>query len=251
MAQAATAARAEQPPGQEPFGTITCTVPNVTIITPLAHEATKLAAVLRPYGLSPIISGPGPAAVTACVQAQLADPEGAPKLIILAGLAGGLKPAGPLPPCGWGTMIFGPKNAKVRGRAKSLVACTWPAVRISSVEQALCLPEQKRELSGENDADFVDTESYWFAQKCADNDVPWAVIRAVSDDRDEILPPAVLRWTLPNGQTDYGRVLKDMLRHPSLIQKSLKLGKKAKSAMRLISDELARVLPHLATKVKR
>ena len=224
---------------------------NIIIITPLAHEATKLAAVLRLFGLSPIISGPGPAAITACVQARLTDPAGPPTLIILAGLAGGLKPEGPLPPCGWGTVIYGPKNTKVRGRAKSMSSCTWPAVRISSVEEALCLPEQKWELSGENDADFVDTESYWFAQTCADNDVPWAVIRAVSDGRDELLPPAVLRWTLPNGQTDYGRVLKDMLRHPSLIIKCIKLGKKAKLAMQLISEELGRVLPHIVAKVKK
>lgn len=230
-------------------GWYTSCVADIVIITPLGHEASALRKVLSRHGLTAHISGLGPEAIKKATLKLIGGAAGeVPRLMILAGLAGGLKPAQTLPRCGWGTTIVDATGNPVRGRAKSLVGCSWPALRITSIAEPICFPDGKRELAAATDADYGDTESFWFAQTCADNDVPWAVIRAVSDDVDEILPPAVLKWTTPEGKTDPAQVIKDMFRHPSLIGKAMRLGSKSKHAMGLIAAELDKVLPHVVGK---
>jgi len=215
-------------------------VPSVIVITPLVFEAAALRPVLRRFGITPLVCGPGAEAAARAVGTLAGEP---PALVLLAGLAGGLKPAATLAPCGWGREILSPDRKPVRGRSKVLSGSSWPSVRVATVSSPIFLPSDKLALGRVTDADFVDTESFWFAQAAADLDIPWAVIRAVSDSAEDVLPPAVVKWTTASGATNTAGALKDLLLNPSLLGKVMRLRKASKIALAHIAKELEKVLP--------
>lgn len=65
-------------------------------------------------------------------------------------------------------------------------------------------------------AELVDTESHAFAKLMTSMNIPWAIVRGVSDRHDESLPPEAANWISRGGRTRIHRVLWDLLLNPSL-----------------------------------
>lgn len=77
--------------------------------------------------------------------------------------------------------------------------------------------ETNAELRTRTGADTVDTESHVAAEFAAAHNLPFAVIRAISDGADSKLPPAALIPLLPNGHPNIGAILKSIFEDPSQI----------------------------------
>jgi adenosylhomocysteine nucleosidase len=94
--------------------------------------------------------------------------------------------------------------------------------------------EQKQRLHEETGADAVDTETATVAEVAREYDLPFAVLRAVSDDYATDLPEAALVALSASGAIVFPRVLASVLRHPGQIGALLRLGRQAALARRAL-----------------
>ena len=103
---------------------------------------------------------------------------------------------------------------------------------------------EKARLRTESSALAVDMESHIAARVAARHNLPFAIIRAISDDADHALPPAALVGMRPDGGMALGAVLASLARNPAqlpaLIRTGLHAGR-AFRALRRVGDVLGRV----------
>jgi hopanoid-associated phosphorylase len=96
--------------------------------------------------------------------------------------------------------------------------------------------ENKAALFAATGALAVDMESAVAARFAAARELPFAVLRVISDDARHVLPPAVLVAMKPDGGIAIGRVLGSLLRHPlqtpNLIRMARTSGKAFKELLR-------------------
>lgn len=118
-----------------------------------------------------------------------------PKLVVAAGLCGGL--ASDL---GRGEVVVASSVTRVGGaerqpsQASGLLAVGGHRqVRVVTADQVIDTPEAKRNLRTATAADVVDMESWWIADVAEAEDTPWAVVRSVSDTADERIPQDVAK----------------------------------------------------------
>jgi len=64
-----------------------------------------------------------------------------------------------------------------------------------TVQQIVLSPEDKGELAGTFDAKAVDMESYWIAKIASEMEVPFVIVRSISDTKAERLLPFELMMT--------------------------------------------------------
>ena len=76
------------------------------------------------------------------------------------------------------------------------------------------MPRAKAALYESTGALAVDMESAVAARFAAARNLPFAVLRVISDDAGHVLPPAALVAMKPDGGIALGRVLGSLLRHP-------------------------------------
>ncbi len=74
------------------------------------------------------------------------------------------------------------------------MAGTGTLVTVGSVANA----EEKQALAAEFDADFVDMEAATVARMAAEQGIPFAVVKAISDEQDEALPE-IAKFTTQEG----------------------------------------------------
>ena len=101
-------------------------------------------------------------------------------------------------------------------------------------------PAEKRRLGSRHDAAIVDMESAHVARWCAERDLPWACVRAVSDDVETRLSRELLAL-MNSGRVSTWRVLKALARRPRLVIEMIRLAHATNHAARA----LARVLMEL------
>jgi adenosylhomocysteine nucleosidase len=97
---------------------------------------------------------------------------------------------------------------------------TWPTPaqggRLLNSPTLAATPEQKRRLGRDHDAAAVDMETAHLARWCAERDIPFASVRAVSDDVHTSLSPRLVAL-LSGGRVSPLRVLASVARQPTLI----------------------------------
>lgn len=96
-----------------------------------------------------------------------------------------------------------------------------PAASILSVTRMITSAQEKKALAEKFHADAIDMESAAIMRVCAEQNVPFAAIRAISDTAADTLPEAVTRFFDADGRLRTGRVLAELAKDPSLF-KSLK-----------------------------
>lgn len=177
-----------------------------TVLCPMSIERRAVARALRQtdlYGVEIVQTGIGKEAIVRAV--ERAGRAGG--VFILAGACGALTRVDDVP---------------VVSRVIDEHGSTWSTgrpggVTLIGVDRVVSTPAAKRELAETTGAAIVDMESHAFIAACQRLDVPWGIVRGVSDTPEETLPHEVLDWITPAGDTRTLRAVRDMARHPRLI----------------------------------
>lgn len=110
--------------------------------------------------------------------------------------------------------------------AKALVGADVRGGAVYSHSEIAVDPVAKQRLwqkVGGGVALVVDLESASYARAAASHAVPYLVIRAVSDSRDEALPLDFNRYRKPDGSSDRARIGRHALMHPSIVPELMQL----------------------------
>ncbi|MEO8374163.1 MAG: phosphorylase [Sphingomonas bacterium] len=100
---------------------------------------------------------------------------------------------------------------------------------------------EKRTLYAKTNALAVDMESHIAARVAARHNLPFAIIRAISDDASHALPPAALVGMRPDGAMALGAVLASLARNPAQLPALIRTGihaGRAFSELRRVGDVL-------------
>ncbi len=177
-------------------------------------------------------TGPGPN----CMRRTLNQvPSGSFRRIILFGVAGGLCETEPSPEISY---VVNPTTGE---RWTSPLSSSSGAT-VAGVDTPLLTPTDKRAMHERTNAQLVDTESHVFAAHCTSHHWNWAIIRGVSDGPDESLPACVGGWVGDDGRTRAGRVARDLLMRPALLQRVRRLGRSTSRALDAASVRLDALL---------
>ena len=172
--------------------------------------------------------------------------------LVGVGLAGGLSPSLAQGDCVWAAEL-----RTGAGRVEGLVPPIWSlqeraaarlegAVVVSSGD-ILCSVEAKSRLwasCGRPDPAVVDLESETWARRASAREIPWLILRAVSDSAAEELPVDFNRFRSArwNGGLDRGRLARHALLRPALLWRLAGLRHRASGCARRLADLLEEIL---------
>ncbi len=115
-------------------------------------------------------------------------------------------------------------------------------VILAAVDRIVSTPEEKRALAAILNAAIVDMESHAFAAECERRGIAWTVVRGVSDTPEETLPGEVMGWITPEGETQAGRAVLDMLRRPRLIGHIVGVVRRSNRVLPLVGKRVVEVI---------
>jgi len=196
------------------------------VITGLAQESRIAAGP----GVSNIIcSGSDPGRLRQ--QLSGLDPSGL-RAVISFGIAGGLHPALEPGDVVVATAVIAEKGtwkvpaSVVSAMAERVGASGIPVTRgaLVGVEEPVLLPSTKARMREATDAIAVDMESHIGAAYAADNDLPFAAIRVISDPSVRALPPLAKKALKPDGRVDFAAVFSGLARAPLEITTLIRAG---------------------------
>ena len=98
-------------------------------------------------------------------------------------------------------------------------------------ETIVTTPEEKQKIYRQTAAIAVDMESHRLAGVAAVADVPFLVIRAVSDTSAQGIPKSAIGAINENGTPRYGKVISGLFRQPSDLPKLIRLSKDTDRAL--------------------
>jgi hypothetical protein len=163
-----------------------------------------------------------------------------PKLVLSAGYCGALQDQFRV-----GDIVLASEVVDTSGGRWSV---TWPAAsqngRLLTIPALATDPNQKRRLGLEHEANVVDMETARTARWCSERDIPFASVRAVSDDIQTALSPRLVAL-LSGGRVSPPRLLMSVARQPRLVSELWRLA----WGTRLASERLAVALKELLTSV--
>ena len=87
-------------------------------------------------------------------------------------------------------------------------------------------------LAAQSGAQLVDMEAYTFAQCAIAMNLPWAVVRCVSDGAGETLIPELASILNQNGDAKLGTIITSILRRPSLLPQLYTLQRQTNFALK-------------------
>ncbi|HZZ77102.1 MAG TPA: hypothetical protein VFE62_01205 [Gemmataceae bacterium] len=196
-------------------------------------------------------TGIGPASVARTLDWLLAKPKFGgvpyePSLLIFAGFAGALTDSLRI-----GDIVLADEIVDLHGNRWRP---TWPIElstegwnpplhrgRVVSVDQLLGSVDDKRRLGAEHLAIAVEMESAVFAERCTRAGLPFACVRAISDEVMTPLSPALLSL-VSGGSASPWRAIKALLRQPSLLPELLRLARDTRVASRQLGTALGELL---------
>ncbi len=184
-----------------------------------------------------VVSGIGPQ----LMRAALASVPKETPAVILAGVAGGLQP---LHDGGGAPRI----RAVVSTAGETWIpkwTGPWPGhdeVVVVGVDVPAWTAEEKGALAAQTGADIVDCESHALAAWAQQSNIPWGVLRGVSDGPIDELPREIVDWVDPAGRMRPLAVARALIRKPSLIAEARRLRAATVTAMRQVAAQLDRVL---------
>lgn len=202
------------------------------VICPLDHERRLIRKAVGPHAQI-VVSGPGPRAVHAAVDA-ITD---APPLVVLCGVAGALAEAPDAPRI---------HRVLDRDAREWKVPVTLPGsdepVTLLGLDDVVTTIDRKLALHRAFAASLVDTESHAFADACERRALRWTIVRAVSDGPRESLPAGVAEWVDEQGRARLGRFLRHCLLEPSAFFAAIRLHRRTRRAMRAAAARLVELL---------
>lgn len=105
---------------------------------------------------------------------------------------------------------------------------------VTSPEPVLT-PKHKQLLHDRTGAIAVDMESIAVAQAAATGGIPFACIRAVSDDSDRTIPAEAIKGVDETGKSQLGPIMKAILKRPALILELIPMGMDYSKALKALA----------------
>ena len=96
----------------------------------------------------------------------------------------------------------------------------------------------KTALHAATGAIAVDMESHIAARVAARHDLPFAIVRTISDSADHALPPAALVGMTPDGGVALGAILASLARNPAQLPALIRTGRDAGAAFKALGRAL-------------
>lgn len=189
------------------------------VVFALAHEANLFRKAIGPlpYEVRIELIGLGPSKAKAAMEKLLNADR--PRRVILAGVCGGLQDGQQV-----GDVIVPASVISAGGSKWQCDSLVGPqSGTMTSVDQILSGPPEKRALGQRLKADAVDMEATAIAETCYSAGVPFAVAKAMLDPVGRALP-AELAVIFRGGRMRWFRFMWAMLRRPALGQELKKLG---------------------------
>lgn len=208
--------------------------PRRVILCPLNVEANAL----RRAGLAdPIrLCGPGEDAIEKAILSEVQ--RGDASRLVLAGLAGGISRGVRSEQAHWISRVVTPDGHPVGEDLTLAPGAMKRALCVCTVGTPVSTPQAKQALHEASGADLVDLESRRFVEICQREGLDWAILRGVSDDAKESLPPGSERLVDARGHARPGRVMAALAVHPWRIPGVIKLARTASRAMAKVASEL-------------
>jgi adenosylhomocysteine nucleosidase len=103
---------------------------------------------------------------------------------------------------------------------------------LAGVEQVIAARAGKAALWSETGAAAVDMESHIAAAYAAENGLPFAALRVISDPADRALPALAMSAIKPNGDIDLRKVLRGIARNPLTLRSLVSTGMDFNRALR-------------------
>lgn len=239
--------------------------PTTLVVAPLPEELAALVArltgmrilgkiqgqplrtgQLRGRDVSLGVCGDGPTRSRTGLQALL--DAGLVEQVVIVGVAGGLAPDLEV-----GTLVAGEQVRDEKGwnaaPKASLLATLPPSVTrgvVVSTGRLVVDRAGKRRLweqhTGSAPAAVVDLESAALVRVAEERNLPWLVIRAVSDRAGESLPPFLRTCVRADGSTHRGQVALQALLHPWHIPGLWRLAARVRHCSQRLADAVESVL---------
>ena len=159
-----------------------------------------------------------------------------PSRLLFAGFAGSLSPEMRV-----GDVLIAADVVDGRGQRWPT---TWPDSRqgrLLTADRLIATAAEKREFGERYMAQAVDMESAAFARRCVAAGLPFACVRAISDDVDTPLSPELVPL-LAGGTVSPWRVAATLARHPGLLPELLRLARHTKHAARQLGAVVAELV---------
>jgi len=213
-------------------------------MTVLVAVGMRSEAALLPPGVRAVVGGGDPARLRRMLEAAA---EGA-TAVLSFGIAGGLDTALKSGALVVATRVRAPGGAWPADLAWSAALVRASGARFGVVAGAnavVSAPDAKRSLRLMTDAIAVDLESAVAGAFAASRGLPFAVLRAVADTADEVLPRAAAVGLSPAGRPAPGRVAIALLRRPGELPALVQVAKRSRTALDALA-KAARNLPRPA-----
>ena len=168
-----------------------------------------------------------------------------PSIIVFAGFAGALTDTLHV-----GDIVLADEVVDEHGHSWRT---TWPSElegdwtpplhrgRLLTVDKMAAMPDDKRRLGDQHRAIAVEMESAIFAARCTQAGVPFACVRAISDEMATALSPT-LESLLAGGNASPWRVLLALARRPGMLPELLRLARDTKRASQQLGLALGELL---------
>ncbi len=173
---------------------------------------------------------------------RLGDVPYRPRLLLSVGFSGALQPQQRV-----GDLVLATEIVDQQGNR-------WPAIqpalfstreialgRLLTVAELVSDPRDKERLARQYEAIAVDMESSIAARLCHEQNVPFACLRVVSDDRNTPLSPHLVEL-LRYGRVSPPRLVAKLLRHPTLIGELWRLAGHTRGAAKQLLDPLSALM---------
>lgn len=196
-------------------------------IVALAIEAHTLAC--RRHELEIRVSGPGPAAAIATLEACL---DLRPRLVLSWGIAGALRAD-----LRSGDLIRPGSVVTEDGTHYGTAAPHEPDHCLASVSKPLRDPGQRQRLAARTGAMAVDMESAAMAAICQREHIPFRCLRAIADDMQQRLPVWLDAGMKQDGRLAVGATALGLLRHPWDLPDLIRAGRGLRPALRRLEQE--------------
>jgi adenosylhomocysteine nucleosidase len=110
-----------------------------------------------------------------------------------------------------------------------------------TVDRLIATPEDKRRLGQQHGAIAVEMEAAYFAARCTRAEIPFACVRATSDELATPISRDIMEL-LEDGVLSPWRVLGTLLRRPTLLRELLRLRRDTNHAARQLGIALGELL---------
>ena len=111
-----------------------------------------------------------------------------------------------------------------------------------TVDRSVSTPEQNAQLRQTSHADAVDMESAAVAALCAVHGVPYASVRAISDEANTALPKELAKLVQPDGSVRFTAAIGYVLRHPEHLPALIRLSRASRRAAHALAGHIEQLL---------